>query len=228
MGGDRSCVRHHPDLQVSVDRLRSAFRWLSCNSWPFMDATKHHQFWESGELDVSLEQLVQEYAVSIGSTSSGIPAEIFQGAARISSEHATLHASGLADCTADAEEADGREINTDEPTVPAEDCVGMIDGGVDDISPVQIWDEIMRKYKVAQVCDQELERLRELDQPDDRARLEQQRAMAVAAAVEALSKLHSKGIRAKLKRFVRLTADDDRFLIPHSAEILNNRDPLFW
>ena len=228
VGEDRNRVRHHPDLQVSVDRLRSAFRWLSCNSWPFMEATKHHEFWESGELDTSLEQLVQQYATSIGSACSGVPAEIFQGAARISAAQATLHASGPADCTAEFDEADGADINTNETTAPGEDCVGIIDGGVDDITPVQIWDQIMRKYKVAQICDQELERLRKLDKQDDKEKLEQQRAMAVAAAVEALSKLHSKEIRANLERFVRLTSDDDRFVIPHSADILNNRDPLFW
>ena len=228
VGEDRNGVRHHPDLQVSVDRLRSAFRWLSCNSWPFMEATKHHELWETDALSTDLECLLHEYASSIGSTCAGIPAEIFQGAARISAEHATIHASGPADCTPDDDADDGTEGKAAEPTLAAQDSVGIIDGGVDDISPVQIWNEIMRKYKVAQVCDQELERIRKLDKPDEKARIEQQRAMAVAAAVEALSKLHSKEVRSELNKFVKLAGDDDRFVIPHNAEIINNRDPLFW
>ena len=66
------------------------------------------------------------------------------------------------------------------------------------------WNEIMRKYKVAQVCEHELDRIRKLDKPDEKARIEQQRAMAVAAAVEALSKLHTQEVRSKLHHFVRL------------------------
>ena len=46
VGGDRSCLRSHADLQVSVGKLRSAFVWLSTKSWPFMEATKHHDAWE--------------------------------------------------------------------------------------------------------------------------------------------------------------------------------------
>ena len=40
VGSDRSVVRSHPDLQVSVENLRAAFRWLSLNSWPFMEKTR--------------------------------------------------------------------------------------------------------------------------------------------------------------------------------------------
>ena len=227
-GEDRNELRHQPDLQVSVDRLRSAFRWLSCNSWPFMEATKHHEVWETGSLNASLESLVQEYASSVGNTCGGIPAELFQGAVRIAAESAKIHAAGPANCTDDVNGTDGTGDNIEESINPVEDCVGIIDGGVDDISPVEIWDSIMRKYKVSQVCEQELERIRHLDKPDDKARLEQERAKAVAAAVEALSQLHSKEIRAKLERFIKLTPDDNRFVMPHSAGILNNRDPLFW
>ena len=37
VGSDRSFVRSHPDLQVSIANLRAAFHWLSLNSWPFME-----------------------------------------------------------------------------------------------------------------------------------------------------------------------------------------------
>ena len=43
VGDDRQALRHHRDLSVSVRKLRRAFRWLSLNSWPFMDATKRHE-----------------------------------------------------------------------------------------------------------------------------------------------------------------------------------------
>ena len=117
-----------------------------------MDATKHHELWETGVLNASLEGIIQEYASSVGSTCGGIPSEIFQGAVRIPAEHANVHASGPADCIDDTNETHDTGGNLEEPTIPSEDCVGIIDGGVDDISPLQIWDEIMKKYKVSQIC----------------------------------------------------------------------------
>ena len=114
-----------------------------------MEHTKHHEVWEAGGLDASLESLVQEYACSVGNTCGGIPAELFQGAMRIAAENAKIHAAGPADCTANANGTDGTGDNMEESINPAEDCVGIIDGGVDDISPVEIWDTIMKKYKVS-------------------------------------------------------------------------------
>ena len=35
VGENREGIRNHPDLQVSVKRLRDGFAWLSVNSWPF-------------------------------------------------------------------------------------------------------------------------------------------------------------------------------------------------
>ena len=61
VGENRADLRHAPDLQVSVPKLRRAFRWLSVNSWPFMEATRDHALWESGSLERSLEELLQAY-----------------------------------------------------------------------------------------------------------------------------------------------------------------------
>ena len=58
VGEDRLALRSHPDLSVSVMKLRRAFRWLSVNSWPFMEATKHHELWDTDLLDDAFEDLV--------------------------------------------------------------------------------------------------------------------------------------------------------------------------
>ena len=71
VGDNRAALRSHPDLQVSVRRLRAAFQWLSLNPWPFMEATKEHSIWETGILDSNLESLLEEYAKSVGSTEGG-------------------------------------------------------------------------------------------------------------------------------------------------------------
>ena len=89
-----------------------------------------------------------------------MPCELLQGAARIAPEHASVHVAGPAQCVAQEEEESGTcedtpaEIPGD---VGANNAV-VLDGGVDDIGPLQLWDTVMKKYKVAQLCTAELER----------------------------------------------------------------------
>ena len=83
--------------------------------------------------------------------------------------------------------------------------------------------------------------------------LQQNRAAAVAAAVDALSRLHGREIKAKLDAFInKVKAEEDKapdltsdaahgptastsaptakasLNIGHDVKFLNNRDPLFW
>ena len=153
VGEGREGLRYHRDLQVSVERLRSAFRWLSVNSWHFMNATRHHEYWDSEALDHQLEDLLALYEKSLGGNS--VPAEIIQGAARLDPRHSGVNAAGPADCLPrDDGEADDDETVRGPGAVDigdADNCAGALDGGVDSITPIQIWDDVMRKYKVAQV-----------------------------------------------------------------------------
>ena len=67
-------------------------------------------------------------------------------------------AAGPANCTDLPDETEGLPEDgqgLEEEAVA--NCVGVLDGGVDDITPVQIWNKIMKKYKVAQLCGQEIE-----------------------------------------------------------------------
>ena len=66
--GNRQGLRSNQELSVSVEKLRCAFRWLSVNSWSFMEATTHHELWESNLLDSSLEDLLQAYERSFESS----------------------------------------------------------------------------------------------------------------------------------------------------------------
>ena len=97
----------------------------------------------------------------MGTTDTGVPADIIQGASRIPLEKAALLAAGPANCTApQEEEGTGQEGTVTGEREAASNCVGVLDGGVDDVTPVQIWNEVMEKYKTAQLCEQELQRLR--------------------------------------------------------------------
>ena len=134
-----------------------------------MHATRGHELWETGLLDPALESLLQEYTRSIGTEHGGIPSEIFQGASQISKEHACVNQSGPADCV---------ESSTDDVSANAGDeqrdhetginSAGVLDGGVDDISALQLWDMIMKRYKVAQLCDEELRRLKSTKEDCDK------------------------------------------------------------
>ena len=237
VGGDRTILRSQRELQVSVENLRSAFFWLSTNSWPFMEATKHHEAWESGCLEGNLEELLRQYSASTGSQNGGVPAEIIQGASLIAPELSKVALPGPADCVAtDGDEGDtsataalssGQLADVaDEPE--DNECAGIIDGGVDEIKAVEIWDNIMKNYKVAQKCEDELERLKRSNKTDEKAVLQQQQALAVAAATEALSRFAQKDVRKRLNEFAASQRTNESVAIEHSDEFLSTRNPLFW
>ena len=162
VGENRDALRQHPELSVSTRKLREAFFWASQNSWPFMEATKHHELWDQkGTLAPALEDLLQAYETSVGASGAGTPKELIERAVRVAPERATVHRAGPADCTA---REDGTE--PDDTAAGAGDngedgnCAAAIHGGTDDISPLQLWNIIMQKYKVQQECEEALARLR--------------------------------------------------------------------
>ena len=167
---------------------------------------------------------------SIGAATGGVPSELVQGASRIPPERAGVLAAGPADCGDLGAEENQTDANVEVAASSSEQCAGIIDGGVDDVSPVQIWDQVMKRYKIAQLCAEELARLRSSDKADEIAALRQRQAVAVALAVEALSKLHGREEQRKLKEFVQAQSSgkNDTLLVKHSNELLSNRDPLFW
>ena len=135
VGEDRDALRQHPELSVSTHKLRDAFFWVSQNSWPFMEATKHHELWDQkGTLAPVLEDLLQAYETSVGTSGVGTPKELLERAVRVASERATVHRAGPADCTAweDGTEPDeaaaGAADNDDDGT-----CAAAIHGGADDM-----------------------------------------------------------------------------------------------
>jgi len=228
VGGDRQLLRFHPDLQVSVQKLQKAFLWLSENSWPFMEATKTHSFEEGESMDTALRTLLQQYASSVGGDVGGVPAEILQGATQIPEDRASVVLRGPANCTeedaqdmgdSDKDKADDNEVQ----------CAAALDGGLDDFGPVQLWDSIMKKYKISQVCGEELARL---DAVKDKTKIEilrQQQAVAVAEAVQGISDLNQKDIKKKLLEFAtRHTSGNNTMVISHDEQFLRTNDPMFW
>ena len=107
-----------------------------------------------------------------------------------------MNQSGPADCV--EESTDDASANTGDEQRDYEtgiNSAGVLDGGVDDISALQLWDTIMKKYKVAQLCDEELRQLDKTKDDSDKHGLLRERALAVATAVEA----QQKEVRDKLR-----------------------------
>ena len=74
---------------------------------------------------------------------------------------------------------------------------------MDDITPVRIWDVVMKKYKLAQQCEQELARIDSQGDGAKREDLARQRIVAIAAALDALAKMHQKETIRKLQTMVQ-------------------------
>ena len=87
----------------------------------------------------------------------------------------------------------------------------------------------MRQYKVAQRCQEELDRLDSQEDGTEREKKARERVEAISIAVQALAALHLKEISNKLKTMMQHEKGQKAPLdIHHSREFLNNNDPLFW
>ena len=106
-----------------------------------------------------------------------------------------------------------------------DECAAAIDGGVDDLGPLHLWDEIMRKYGVAQECARALDRLDAKDAPTERDRLQRERLLAVEAAVDALARIKHNDVQAKLHAFHTAEAGGTPGVrLSHALEPLSNFD----
>ena len=159
VGNDRTRLRHEPALAVCVERLRAAFAWLATNCWPWMQATKYSDVRTKEDLGEHLESLLAAYAQSVGETGQGVPSELIQGATRIPEGVASVQQAGPADAVMAEEEDDAADKQ------PVDDCAAVLDGGIDDISPFQLWDEVMRRYGVAQECERAIARFEAASDP---------------------------------------------------------------
>ena len=116
-----------------------------------MDATRDHPAWHHSTLHPSLEELLSSYAASIGG-SQGVPCEILQSATVVPEGCGEVTMQGPASCTEDVDTKDGEDNDESQ-------CAAVLHGGVDDVGPVQLWNAVMKKYKVAQACEKELSKL---------------------------------------------------------------------
>ena len=194
-----------------------------------MVETQHHELWQTNLLDKPLEELLTAYVNSVGGETGGVPSELLQGASRIDATRASVLRSGPADCTP-ASEGDKTEPTDDAgEDDPGNDCAAALDGGVDDFTPLQLWDVIMKKYKVAQICEDEIARLDAEKDESKRSHLKREQALAVATAVETLAKLQHQETKKKLQAFAQEhSASEQPVVLPLKDTFISSSNPLFW
>ncbi len=156
-GSDRAVVRRDPALQVSVQRLRAAMKWLSVNSWHWMLATKSLGLGvaaDGSKLGSQVEAFLYEYTKSVGSEEPGAPGSLIQCAMPVQSKHVHGNEAGPADAvdrntqTADLMEEDGSTLPPEDDEHLGGAGVGIIDGSGETLEdPIVLWDNALRNQK---------------------------------------------------------------------------------
>ena len=218
-----------------------------------MEATRTHVYWEADNLHDELEKLLKLYQQSLGTVSQGVPAELVQGAVRIDTGQANVLAAGPADCVAPDDEPEPEKPSLELEGGIGDQCAGIIGGGVEHITPIQLWNSVMLKYDVQQKCEEELYRLRNTGKVDEKQLAAERLNRATAAAVGALAELRGKEVREQLQAFIDRQdkaamatsssqcasgdngssevgpqKDKHTLYISHQNTFLNNWNPLFW
>jgi hypothetical protein len=228
-------------LQVSVQRLRAAMRWLSVNSWQWMIATKSLGLGVAAdgsiELGSQVEAFLHECTMSVGSEEPGVPASLLQCAMPIESMHVPVHAAGPADAVdrntqgSDHMEEDGNALPNEDDAHLGGAGVGIIDGSGEFLNdPVVMWDNVFKSFGLIQEAEHEFLRAQKKadsngSQADsDGAMQAKKHAEAVKAAVEALRQLASQEAQALLRKFERLYIGDERDMLDvgHEEQFLSN------
>ena len=222
VGDDSERLRRHPDLQVSVENLRDAFRWLSSNNWNFMEATRHHPAWgDSGLIEKPLQDLLDAYSKSVGGN-SGVPRELIVAATPVSAAKASVQAEGPADCTSE-KEAGPRDNEPEE----AENAA-VVNGGLGDVGPIQLWTQVLRNFRVAQRLEEEIAALAGAA-PSARADKKREHSEKFAEAVDGLQRLTNWKVKEKLDEWASSERNDRPTLkISHEDKFLSSRTPNFW
>jgi len=179
-----------PALQVSVARLRAAIWWLASNCWPWMVETKDMEVISQDALGAYLERIVAAYHTSVGTAGVGVPVELIKTAT-------SLDLAGVPTAREGPDDAVGGAENHDTGAYSS----AVIDTGLEELSPLQLWSTAMSKYKVLQECEAVLEALGPDDTSNEREQAVRDETRAIAEAALTLRRMASPKIREDLEAF---------------------------
>ena len=110
-----------------------------------------------------------------------------------------------------------------------EPTILITDFGLQNLSPVELWNKALEKYCVLERCEQLYKEAERRGESATRESVDQQRAIALAEAVLALRSLGNKEARRRLVDFERFRTEDVVFLqYGHEPAFLSHFEPQFW
>ena len=202
-----------PALQVSVYRLRDVIGWYAVNCWPWMEQTKFLGVENAQDLGEYLEHVLALYHESVGSSGEGIPRELLCPATKIDEAHGPQGREGPVDAAAgsesDAEPAPKDEVSGVKRMAPVFDySSAVLDTGLEDLTPLELWATAMRKYRVLDECSSILESLGAKGEANEREQALRDETMAIAEAAQALQRLANREQYRKMRDYVNYERED--------------------
>ena len=87
----------------------------------------------------------------------------------------------------------------------------------------------MKKYKVAQACEEELSKLNAKAGKTERDELRERHALALAEAVDGIAALSHKEVYQRLSAWIAKDSESHKSVkITHESTFMSSRDPFFW
>ena len=118
-----------------------------------------------------------------------------------------------------------------EVLLPSEDCSAvMLDNGIEDETPVALWNAAISKYNLLQQAEENLAKLAMSDEKSEKQELEEKKQLAVKEAIQALRRVHHDKMRQQLLDFEKSRDRVPNLLlrICSKGELLNSYDATFW
>ena len=145
---EEEAVKTDPSLTVPLQDLREALWWYCTNNWEWVLATRNDLPTHALALGSHFETLLSAYTASLPSTGVGVPSELLDIATPIQPESEVL--------------------------LPSEDCSAVIlDNGIEDETPVALWNAAISKYNLLQQAEENLAKLAMSDEKSEKQELEE-------------------------------------------------------
>ena len=190
-----------------------------------MLATKDFDYEGLRQQREHFERLLASWQKEIGDRSEDVPRILREYAATNVRNESRVFNQGPADATASAKS--DPEPNKDDAREEA--SILITDFGVQNLSPIELWNKAPEKYCALERCEQLYEQAAAKGNSDGKETAEQQRAIALAEAVHALRSLGNQEARRRLADFERSRAGDVVLLqYGHQPTFLSHFEPTFW
>eukprot|EP00959_Pyramimonas_sp_CCMP1952_P278517 5823246-Pyramimonas_sp.AAC.1 len=181
-----------------------------------------HDTWRNGTLHAVFENLLDAYKTSIGST-EGVPREVLAAATPASAAKASVASEGPADC------GDGTDPVHDQSDVREDTSAAVVNGGMDDVTSLRLWTQVVENFEVAQRLHDEISKLSSDTDPSARAHKKMRHNEALAQAVDTMQRMSSAHVRKELEKWAAGEKSEmPPVKITHGDQFVSSRTETFW